>query len=278
MVFVDFAKAYDSIDRAVLWQRMEEMGIPSKLIRMMQVLCRRTRNRVRATGYLSEDFLTTSGVRQGDSLSPTMFNLALESAMRRVLARIGKDVRLMAYADDIVILAPERGQLEEAMRILIKECEEIGLAVNQEKTKYMPATHDPQTEGDKEPMRVEGHSYEAVRVFKYLGSYITWDNDSFVDVQERIKTASRCSRALTSMLRGQSVGRKEKIVIYDVVIKPVALYGSQAWTLTARCRDALTTFENQALRRMVGWDHSGGYARTRSNVEIRDILKYRKYI
>ncbi|KAE8742982.1 hypothetical protein FOCC_FOCC011412 [Frankliniella occidentalis] len=219
LIFVDFAKAYDSVIRSELWKRLEEMNIPMKLITMMKALFRTTRNRVKVDGFLSEDFRTTSGVRQGDALSPLLFNLALETALLRVLRRIGQQVRILAYADDIVLIGETKEQLEEAMGALIEECAEIGLSVNQGKTK-----------------------------------------------------------ALRGILNSKSVWRGAKLMIYEVAIRPVALYGCQSWTLTARCKDLLTTFENQALRQMVGWDFSQGYVRTRSNKEVRELLRYEKWI
>ena len=140
LIFVDFQKAYDTVIREVLWERMREMGIPHKLIRMAQVMSRCTRNRVRTLGRLFHDFITRSGVRQGDALSPLLFNLALESAIRRVLAALSNKVLILAYADDIVILGDCEEAVKEAMQMLILECCSIGLQVNQGKTKYMLST------------------------------------------------------------------------------------------------------------------------------------------
>lgn len=125
-------------------------------------------------GWLSEDFVTTSGVRQGDALSPLLFNLALEFAVRLVLQRIDPGVLVYAYANDIVIVAESRQKLQKAMEELIDQCSALGLQVNQGKTKYVAAT--PTFRVSAPDLEVRGHTYESVPSFKYLGSYLTPDN------------------------------------------------------------------------------------------------------
>ncbi|KAK3931473.1 Craniofacial development protein 2 [Frankliniella fusca] len=122
LIFVDFAKAYDSVKREELWSRLYNLDVPAKLIRLIKSLSRSTRNKVRALGFLSEDFETAEGVRQGDALSPLLFNLALESALRRFFERASPRVQLLAYADDIAILTDSQTLLAEAMELLEMEC------------------------------------------------------------------------------------------------------------------------------------------------------------
>ncbi len=64
LVFVNFTKAYDSIDIGVMWHRLQELRVPRKIVVLMQALFKRTRSRVRVQGFLSEDFTTSKGVRQ----------------------------------------------------------------------------------------------------------------------------------------------------------------------------------------------------------------------
>ena len=79
LIFVDFQKAYDTVIREVLWERMRDMGIPHKLIRLAQIESRCIRSRVKTLGRLFQDFITRSGVQQGDAVSTLLFNLALEA-------------------------------------------------------------------------------------------------------------------------------------------------------------------------------------------------------
>jgi len=109
LLFVDFKQAYDSIARSTLWNVMVQLGIPAKLVRMVKACMKNSRCKVKFNSVLSKEFTMTTGVRQGDALSPILFNIALESVVKEVLQNEpqglnigqGKQVFLVAYADDI---------------------------------------------------------------------------------------------------------------------------------------------------------------------------------
>lgn len=63
------------------------MGIPSKLIRMVKACRHESKSKVSFGGELSDEFPVTTSLRQGDDLSPTLFNFALESVVRKVLSQ-----------------------------------------------------------------------------------------------------------------------------------------------------------------------------------------------
>jgi hypothetical protein len=86
------------------------------------------------------DFRVDIGVKQGDPLSPTLFNLVIDTVLTRLDLRGNISTRLkqlMAYADYIVILARTKKSLTEALQQLKKSSIEVGLKINQEKTKYL---------------------------------------------------------------------------------------------------------------------------------------------
>ena len=82
-LFIDFKKAYDSLRRAVLYILME-FGIPKKLIRLIKMFLTEIYSRVRVGKNLSDMFPIRNGLKQGDALSPLLFNFALEYSIRRV--------------------------------------------------------------------------------------------------------------------------------------------------------------------------------------------------
>ena len=92
-LFIDFQKAYDSIHRDTLWKCMEEFTIPTKLINMCKTCVQKTRSVVRIEGTLSSFFENKTGLKQGDSLSPILFNLAMQKVIQMVPGgiKIGKE-------------------------------------------------------------------------------------------------------------------------------------------------------------------------------------------
>ena len=78
MVFVDFEKAFDSIDRNVLWKILRHYGIPEKIVRMIRVFYDGLQPRVLHEGEMTQSFSVSTGVRQGCLLSPLLFLVALD--------------------------------------------------------------------------------------------------------------------------------------------------------------------------------------------------------
>ena len=83
-LFIDFKKAYDSVRREALHNILIEFGIPKKLVRLIKMCLTEMYSRVRVGKNLSEIFPIRNGLKQGDALSPLLFNFALEYAIKRV--------------------------------------------------------------------------------------------------------------------------------------------------------------------------------------------------
>jgi hypothetical protein len=83
-LFIDFKKAYDSVKREVLYNILLEFSIPKKLVRLIKVCLNETYTEIRVGKLLSDKFPIQYGLKQGDALSPLLFNFALEYAIRKV--------------------------------------------------------------------------------------------------------------------------------------------------------------------------------------------------
>ena len=79
--FVDFQKAFDSIDQKVAWAVLQSYGVNVKLVRLLKDINKNAEAAVRLGNNLGDWFPTGKGTRQGDPISPMMFISVLERAM-----------------------------------------------------------------------------------------------------------------------------------------------------------------------------------------------------
>ena len=80
--FVDYEKAFDSLDRDMLWKRLH-YGIPDKFISLIRNTYEDMACRVIHAGQLTYSFMVKRGVKQGCFLSPFLFMLAIDWIMKK---------------------------------------------------------------------------------------------------------------------------------------------------------------------------------------------------
>ena len=89
---------------------MKEFKIPTKLINMCKACVKQTRNAVRMEGTLSSFFENKTGLKQGEPLSPILFNLALQKVIPSIQMvhsgiKIGKEqLNILAHTGDIALI------------------------------------------------------------------------------------------------------------------------------------------------------------------------------
>jgi hypothetical protein len=108
-LFIDFKKGCDSVKREVLYNILLEFGIPMKLVRLLKRFLNETYSKVNIGKHLFYSFSIQNGPKQGDALSPLLFNLAPEYAITKVQINLvglkfNGTQELLAYADYVNLL------------------------------------------------------------------------------------------------------------------------------------------------------------------------------
>jgi hypothetical protein len=123
--FVDIRKAYDRTWRNGLWQMLWNLGVRGRMWRVIQSLYSNTRAKVRLPGGDTEWFRVVTGLRQGCVLSPLLFDIFLDGLVRALKrTHVGLNLLgnrddllcVLAYADDIVLLAESAADLQSCSR------------------------------------------------------------------------------------------------------------------------------------------------------------------
>ncbi|KAJ4426844.1 hypothetical protein ANN_26643 [Periplaneta americana] len=149
--------------------------------------------------------LLPQGLKQGAGLAPLLFNLALESAIRklRVDTRgtlLYKTAQLVGYADDINLMGRTTRTVKEIFEDLNREGKEIGLKISEQKTKVM-------VQARRRKLVPEGSKVEIVKEFKYLGIHLTNKNEEMAEIQ----TANKAYFSVLPIFRNRDINQRLKL-------------------------------------------------------------------
>lgn len=252
MCFIDFKKAFDSIQHERLWWTMLDMGYPPHLVNLLASLYKGQKACVRVAGVMSDWFKVNKGVRQGCILSPYLFNIVSEMVMREALENYdggvligGRKINNLRYADDIVLLASSLTELQDLLNRVVTAGSKYNMHINAAKTKVMSLNKEPIT------VTVEGKVLEQVHEFTYLGSRITDDATCFKDLQVKLAVGLAVLQRFKQVWHGHSLTLPTKIKLCKTLVWSVVTYGSESWTLRKEEQRRLEAFEMKMLRKML---------------------------
>jgi transcriptional regulator len=163
-IFIDFKKDYDSVRREALYNILIEFGIPRKLVGLIIMCLNETYSRVSIGKNLSDKVSIENGLKEGNALSPLLFNFALECAIRRVHENqkeliLNGIYQLLAYASNVNIVGENIDTIQKNIKALLDASNEVGLEVIPEKTKYMLVSRC-QKAGQRQSVKIANRSFE----------------------------------------------------------------------------------------------------------------------
>ena len=140
-IFLDLTKAYDTIDRSRMIDVLRGYGVGNNTINFLRANWRDDKCVPRRSGFYGEAFRQERGVRQGDGLSPVIFNVAVDAVVRAWLNEMSAETRaaidVIFYADDGRIGSTGAQELQQALDELVAMFTRMGLKLNAGKTKVM---------------------------------------------------------------------------------------------------------------------------------------------
>uniref|UniRef100_A0A914VVS2 Reverse transcriptase domain-containing protein n=1 Tax=Plectus sambesii TaxID=2011161 RepID=A0A914VVS2_9BILA len=168
MLFINFQKAFDTIEFCAIWNLLAHYGVDSSIIKVIKKLYASPSSIVTfASSEVAID--VQRGVWQGKTLSPNLFVLCLQHALDSIDwaqrgLKVG-DQRLpyLAYTNNIILLTHDIDELQSMANNLSTACAALGLKVNVTKTKWLS------TEDAQHQLHLRGKMIKCVTSFVYLG-------------------------------------------------------------------------------------------------------------
>jgi hypothetical protein len=239
---VDMTAAFDTIDRNKLLFILVSI-IPVSEQRLIRTLLSKTTLMVRARGYIGAPIPTIQGIPQGDALSPVLFIIYLEAALREIRAidncLYGKTpgtgwrkIEEAGYADDLDLIASDPGILETTLQRMIPIFGKYNLRINENKTERK--TFDS--------------SLQSSSNYKKLGSSM----DMSSDVVRRIQLAQTAYRSMWKVWNSRHVPIKIKLQLYEVSIKSLLMYNIASTYFTETQIVKLESAHRYHLRGILG--------------------------
>ena len=257
LMFVDYAKAFDTVSHSILWKTLIEFGTPKHLVWLLDELYSAATGVIRVTDDHTDQFRFEKGVRQGCIVSPMLFNARGEAIMRQVEESLsdrsgciigGRAIWNIRYADDTTLIARSKSELEK-QAVELSRCSSLfGLQINSAKTHVMALSSN-------QPVYLDGHEIDQVDRFKYLGSMVGLDSDCTPEIRARLATGRAVTSQLTILWKASEISLKLKKQLVRSLVWSVALYGAESWTLKEIDKKKITAFELWVWRRVlrVSW-------------------------
>ena len=184
---------------------------------------------------LTHPFNITKGLRQGCCISRTLFKIYIRKALEEWKLKChGVGIPLenttlytLQFADDQVVLAEDKEDLEYMTRKLIKTYEKWGLDMNLNKTKYLWIG------GTQNNLKLDKkNEIEFRQEYKYLGVIFDTSGTDDKEIRSRVIQGRKCVACLNGILWSKNIRKERKLNIYNALIKSSLLCGSETWRLT----------------------------------------------
>lgn len=249
LIFIDFRKAFDTVSQGYLWRALRRQRIDRKAINLIENSYAGAKARIKLD-KAGKFFNVERGVKQGDPLSPNLFNALLEEIFRGLnwekkgLRVQGKNLNHLRFADDIVLISESKAEIQEMCVELVEESQKRGLEFNIDKTKYMS-----NIEGGE--ICIGGNKLEKVKEYVYLGQIMSFEEKMDKEINARKNQAWKAYWSLKRIFKSKmSLKAKMKIMVSCIV--PVIVYGAQTWNLTQKQTNNLQSLQRRIIRSIMG--------------------------
>ncbi len=184
LAFIDFTRAFGLLDHAFMLKALLNHGVGTTLVKLIQEIYTDLQAKI-ITDIEGESFEIRRGVKQGDPMSPLLFNCALDRIFRNLKwetkgIRINGDLlNNLRFADDVVLVVGCWDNLQAMLEELSCQSRSAGMEINMSKTKILTNTQQHQK------IKIKDQETDLVDSIIYLGQTISFQNQDKKEINRR---------------------------------------------------------------------------------------------
>ena len=240
--FIDLKKAFDTVWRLGLFSKLIKHNIPQKMFNVIYSMYTDTVSRIKFSNGLSPPFLSERGVKQGDVLSPLLFNYFINNLVGNLdnkhtdpVAIGDTSLNILLYADDIVLLSESKEGLQKSLDILHEYCSTWKLQVNTDKSKIMIFNSNGKTLLNH--FTYDNAYLETVTNYCYLGIVLKYNGNFCLAVNSLMEKARKAYYKIKKTIGLNNPCRLlEKL--FDCLVTPILTYCSEIWGVDSHFKDS----------------------------------------
>ena len=234
--FIDFSKAFDTIPRKNLFQKLLNYNINGKFYDCLTTLYSEDQACVKIGNQITNKFQVNRGVKQGCILSPLLFNIYLSDLQSQIkkpehtsaFLSDKNEIGCLIWADDLLLLSETEVGLNNMLKTLNHYTTLNGLKINIDKIKNMVFNRTGRQIRKK--FNLGETVLETTREYKYLGFKVTPHGgigNGLCDLKDRaLKALYKMKHQMaTSFRRHPDI----TIKLFKTLIQPILLYASDFW-------------------------------------------------
>ena len=233
IAFIDFSKAFDHVWRDGLLVKLLKLGVTGNLYNIIKAMYENTFAHLKINNQVTiNGFKINRGVKQGDNLSPTLFNIFLNDLI------FPEDIcdaptlyqeRLthLLWADDLLIMSESEVGLQNSLSHLDSFCQKWRMTINTDKSNVMLIQKGKRT--SNRSFYLQNQTLKIVEEYKYLGCII--DNKGAFNLckQDLHKKGLKALFKLYTAFAGSPPKPHIYNNLFDTLITPIILYNCELW-------------------------------------------------
>jgi len=263
---IDAAKAFDKVNRDILWCKMLDIGVNETIVIAIFKYYEKSMMLIELDNEFGKPFKTSVGVRQGGVLSPLLYSIyindiLIELQKLKLGYYIGKTcVDVLAYADDILLIGKTKIDLQLLLAKLSSLGAELEIKFNADKSHFMifnrfcQLTANEKLEDEwNEDLILADKPIKRVETIRYLGAILHDCNFNHAHLEKcRKAVAGSVAKLISLGMCHTLMNPNMKGELFKTHIRPVVMYAMENYSLNSNEFRILKCMEGNALKRLLG--------------------------